>query len=242
MCTDVMLYVLHMGARLIGKLGDVQQYNLYCGPATARMLLETMYPEFISRQPGVLHFHLLNHEHLWKQDAPLHKKIDFFLVRVARVACRMEDRWHACTLLVASSGWKHLQEQFPSISVSTLCCQHTHMHACALRWVIGGSYGSAIQGSVSSEARCCRCVYAVCSARHGCAVMCCSSMLTVCPTRQVCGLWGTPPVIRLSTCHQMPLANARYVWFGRYERARDCAMWEDATGCWFESSVAQTGK
>lgn len=80
MCTDAMLYVLHMGARLIGKLDDQQQYNSYCGPATARMLMETIYEDFITTQPGVLHLHLVNHEHLWKRDAHLHRQMDYFLV------------------------------------------------------------------------------------------------------------------------------------------------------------------
>lgn len=83
MCTDAMLYVLHMGARVIGRVDDPQQYNSYCGPATARLLLETIYSDFISSQPGVLHLHLVNHEHLWKRDAHLHKQVDYFLVSKA---------------------------------------------------------------------------------------------------------------------------------------------------------------
>lgn len=80
MCSDVMLYVLHMGARLIGAQDSMQQYNSYCGPATARLLMETMYADFISRQPGVLHFMLVNAEHLWNAEAHLHKQMDAFLV------------------------------------------------------------------------------------------------------------------------------------------------------------------
>lgn len=80
MCTDVMLYVLHMDARLIGAQDDMPQYNSYCGPATARLLMETMYAEFISRQPGVLNLMLVNAEHLWNADTQLHKQMDAFLV------------------------------------------------------------------------------------------------------------------------------------------------------------------
>lgn len=98
MCTDAMLYVLHMGARVIGKVDDPQQYNAYCGPATARLLLETIYQDFISSQPGVLHLHLVNHEHLWTRDAHLHKQVDYFLVSGAlRPAAPALLELHAAT-------------------------------------------------------------------------------------------------------------------------------------------------
>lgn len=80
MCTDAMLYVLHLGARLIGEQDSMTQYDSYCGAATARMLMETMHPEFISSQSGVLHVMLVNAEHLWKADEKLHKAMDAFLV------------------------------------------------------------------------------------------------------------------------------------------------------------------
>jgi hypothetical protein len=80
MCTDAMLYVLHLGARLIGEQDNMAQYDSYCGAATARMLMENMHPEFISSQPGVLQVMLVNAEHLWTADAKMHKEVDEFLV------------------------------------------------------------------------------------------------------------------------------------------------------------------
>lgn len=52
MCTDAMLYVLHLGARVVGAIDNVPQYEAFCGFATAHLLMETLYPEFISKQRG----------------------------------------------------------------------------------------------------------------------------------------------------------------------------------------------
>jgi len=87
MCTDAMLYVLHLGARVIGGLDDARQYDSYCGAATARLFLENMHEEFLSKQPGVLHMQLVNAEHLYLKDAKLHKKMDAFLVKALWLAC-----------------------------------------------------------------------------------------------------------------------------------------------------------
>lgn len=58
---------------------DVEAYDSYCGPQTARLFLESMYQEFLSKQKDVLHMQLLNHEHLWSNDAHVHAKMQVFL-------------------------------------------------------------------------------------------------------------------------------------------------------------------
>lgn len=60
-------------------LADIQAYNSYCGPTTARLFLESMYQEFVSTDKSVLHMQLLNHEHLWSSDAHIHQKMQVFL-------------------------------------------------------------------------------------------------------------------------------------------------------------------
>lgn len=81
MCTDVALYAMHAGARIIPMPKDVEAYDSYCGPQTARMFLESVYREFLSKQKDVLHIQLLNHEHLWTQDADVHAKMQVFLCK-----------------------------------------------------------------------------------------------------------------------------------------------------------------
>jgi hypothetical protein len=58
-CTDVALYVIHAGARVIPLLQgqDMQQYNARCANRTARMFLETMYREWHS--PGHESLHVM---------------------------------------------------------------------------------------------------------------------------------------------------------------------------------------
>jgi hypothetical protein len=58
---------------------DVEAYDSYCGPQTARLFLESTYHEFISKHKDVLHMQLLNHEHLWTADAHIHKQMQVFL-------------------------------------------------------------------------------------------------------------------------------------------------------------------
>ena len=58
---------------------DVEAYDSYCGPQTARLFLESMYREFLSKHKGVLHLMLLNHEHLFTQDADVHAKMQVFI-------------------------------------------------------------------------------------------------------------------------------------------------------------------
>lgn len=58
---------------------DIQAYDTYCGPLTARLFLESMYQEFLSATQGVLHMQLLNHEHLWTADAQVHAQMQLFL-------------------------------------------------------------------------------------------------------------------------------------------------------------------
>jgi hypothetical protein len=56
-CTDLALYVIHAGARVIPLLqgDDLQQYNARCGNHTARMFVETMYQEWLSPEHRSLH-------------------------------------------------------------------------------------------------------------------------------------------------------------------------------------------
>jgi len=125
MCTDVALYVLQAGARVVPmpRTAEARRaYDAQCGRRTARMFLETMYREFFhgaeaeaaagaggegaagggdargdgggdgnqeqqrhGQQPtplsGVLHLHLLNSEHMFLSDAPLHARVDAFLCK-----------------------------------------------------------------------------------------------------------------------------------------------------------------
>lgn len=60
-------------------LADIPAYNSYCGPQTARLFLESTYQEFLSSDKGVLHLQLLNHEHLWSNDAHVHAKMQVFI-------------------------------------------------------------------------------------------------------------------------------------------------------------------
>jgi hypothetical protein len=62
-----------------------------------------MYPDFISRRPGVLHLQLLNAEHMWARDAALHRQMNAFLVRAPAAFCFLSGRpvqkahGHACS-------------------------------------------------------------------------------------------------------------------------------------------------
>lgn len=58
---------------------DPGAFDTYCGPRTARLFLESVYREFLSKRKGVLHMQLLNHEHLWTQDADVHARMQAFL-------------------------------------------------------------------------------------------------------------------------------------------------------------------
>jgi hypothetical protein len=89
MCTDVALYVMHAGGRVIPMPADVAAYDAACGPRTARLFLETLYQEFLSAQRGVLHMQLVNAEHFWSADAAVHARMNVFLwcVRVCQQGC-----------------------------------------------------------------------------------------------------------------------------------------------------------
>lgn len=104
MCTDAMLYVLHLGARLIGAVSDMKQYNSQCGPATARLFMENMYESFYTKQPGVLHLQLVNAEHLYVKDAAMHRRMDAFLVSVrGKVLAERADRDRETMRMFSSS-------------------------------------------------------------------------------------------------------------------------------------------
>lgn len=81
MCTDAALYVLHARGRIIPAPPSARAYNAVCGAGTARLFLETMYSQFVSRAPGVLHMQLLNAEHMWARDAALHERMDAWLCK-----------------------------------------------------------------------------------------------------------------------------------------------------------------
>jgi hypothetical protein len=103
MCTDAALYILHGGARLLprpaGGAAAVAAYTSACGAATARVLLETVYPEFIAPPgAGVTHLFLLNSEHMFAADEAHHARVDAFLCKTR--FCEALLRKH-----VAARGW-----------------------------------------------------------------------------------------------------------------------------------------
>jgi hypothetical protein len=86
MCTDVALYLLHAGGRLIPLPPTPEgraAYDAACGARTARVLLETIYSEFISAAagPGVTYLFLLNSEHMFEWDSKHHARVDLFLCK-----------------------------------------------------------------------------------------------------------------------------------------------------------------
>lgn len=60
-------------------VADVAAYDALCGPQTARLFLDTMYPEFVSQRKGVLHMQLVDPAHFWTSDTHLHAKMQVFL-------------------------------------------------------------------------------------------------------------------------------------------------------------------
>ncbi|WIA22750.1 hypothetical protein OEZ86_009707 [Tetradesmus obliquus] len=82
-CTDIALYVMHTGARIMPLLQavDMERYNTGCGAATARMFWHTMYPQFIANRPDVLHVMLVDHNQLLVDDARLHRHMNVFLCK-----------------------------------------------------------------------------------------------------------------------------------------------------------------
>lgn len=90
MCTDVALYVLHAGARIIPFVpgGSPREYRRRCGPLTARLHLETLYPSFVSPDVGVLNLMMPNAEHLQLRDVELHARMHVWLCKT-----RFCTRW-----------------------------------------------------------------------------------------------------------------------------------------------------
>lgn len=108
-CTDVALYVMHAGGRIIPMPKDLDKYDAACGARTARMLLETMYSEFVSKSPQVLYLHLLNSEHMWQVDEAMHSKVDVFLCKTRFCATLLrahiaKKRWRSSVRLMGHSS------------------------------------------------------------------------------------------------------------------------------------------
>jgi hypothetical protein len=61
MRTDVALYVIHAGARIIPLLQEeeMQQYSKRCANRTARLFIELMYKEWHSTKHEALHVMLV---------------------------------------------------------------------------------------------------------------------------------------------------------------------------------------
>jgi len=110
-CTDVALYVMHTGARIVPLQQPGGAYDAACGARTARMLLETMYSEFISggAGPGVLHLQLVNSEHMWEADAVHHGRVGVFLCKTRFCAALLKAhvaaiKWSAEVRLMGHSS------------------------------------------------------------------------------------------------------------------------------------------
>jgi hypothetical protein len=118
MCTDVALYVLHAGARILpgGLDGSAAQVlnasrvdaelaqgvlasAASCGARTAHLHLETLYPAYVERMPpGVLNLMLPNSEHMWAEGTRLHAHMDAFL-------CKTRFCERLLRAYVAAQGW-----------------------------------------------------------------------------------------------------------------------------------------
>lgn len=110
-CTDVAFYVMHAGGRIIPMLSAPERarYDAACGARTARLLLETVYGEFVSDDPAVKHYHLLNSEHMWKADEANHRRVNVFLCKTRFCASLLRahvaaKRWGAEVALMGHSS------------------------------------------------------------------------------------------------------------------------------------------
>lgn len=97
-CSDAAHYIIHTSARLI-PLQDKEQYDSYCGAATARLFLESLYQPFISLRPDVLHLKLVSPSRLWLSDAKLHKHMNVFLCKTRH--CQELMKRH-----IVRMGWR----------------------------------------------------------------------------------------------------------------------------------------
>jgi hypothetical protein len=107
-CTDIALYVMHAGARIIPLLQafDMERYNSYntgCGAGTARLFWHTMYPSFISNRPDVLHLMLVDHNQLSVEDGRLHKHMNVFLCKTQ--VCQELMRRHVIRMGYSGHVW-----------------------------------------------------------------------------------------------------------------------------------------
>ncbi|WIA19693.1 hypothetical protein OEZ85_005621 [Tetradesmus obliquus] len=90
-CTDAALYVIHVGGRLIPLAPDVEAYDNYCGAQTARLFLDTIHPQMISKHKRVLHMQLVKPSALKPQDAPLHARMQAFLCKTRHCTSLMQQ-------------------------------------------------------------------------------------------------------------------------------------------------------
>lgn len=97
-CTDAALYVIHAAGRII-PLQYKQQYDSYCGAATARLFLDKIYEPFISLRPDILHLMLVSPARMYSQDSKLHKHINVFLCKTK--LCRDLLKKH-----IGRMGWR----------------------------------------------------------------------------------------------------------------------------------------
>lgn len=74
MCTDVALYVLHAGARLIPRV-PVGVYNGFCRQQTARLFLETVYEEWLQNTTGIRTVMLPNFENFYEGGIDQHRQM-----------------------------------------------------------------------------------------------------------------------------------------------------------------------
>jgi hypothetical protein len=99
-CTDVALYVIHAGARIVPLQPPAAPYHASaCGARTARMLLETMYGEAMGGGGAAPRMMLVNSEHMWEADAGHHAAMDAFLCKTRFCAALLKAH-------VKARGWR----------------------------------------------------------------------------------------------------------------------------------------
>jgi hypothetical protein len=120
-CTDVALYAMHAGGRILPFPRDWKRYDAACGARTARLQHETMYKEFLTRQAGVLHMQLLNSEHMWTADEAQHARIGLFLCKTRFCAMLVrahvaEKKWGADVIMMGHSSSDPTVDLPPGVS------------------------------------------------------------------------------------------------------------------------------
>jgi len=128
MCTDVAMYAMHAGARIVPVQKPGGEYDAACGARTARMMLETIYSEFISKSagPGVLYLQLVNQEHIWEKDAAHHSKVGIFLCKTRFCAALLKahvaaQKWSAEVRLMGHSSMDPTVDLPPGLGHSKVC-------------------------------------------------------------------------------------------------------------------------